>query len=91
MMDEADAANLGRLPTLDDDHDNALEVLRAQPWRPRSRFASTVSHIHRDRLGLTLSTEDVGVGSYETHPIFTTILPSHQVRRRVLHQLHLVT
>jgi hypothetical protein len=28
MMDEADAANLGRLPTLDDD--NALEVLRAQ-------------------------------------------------------------
>ena len=28
IMDEADAANLGRLPTLDDD--NALEVLRAQ-------------------------------------------------------------
>ncbi len=27
-MDEADAANLGRVPTLDDD--NALEVLRAQ-------------------------------------------------------------
>jgi hypothetical protein len=31
-MDEADAANLGRVPTLDDDNLNALEVLRAH-WQ----------------------------------------------------------